>query len=144
VAAREAAPQRYPVKTRRLQRGRRANALLWLCHRDAVLLQQRPDTGVWAGLWSLPAFDEPATLQALSAAWPGHGDWLPTIEHALTHFDWTLQPLRWTLPARTPAARLQAVVATLPALDPPARWWPLQQALALGLPAPVRRLLQAG
>ena len=60
--------------------------------------------------------------------------WLPNVEHALTHFDWTLQPLRWTLPAR----------AKLPAGLPPGRWFTKAEALALGLPAPIRRLLEAG
>jgi A/G-specific adenine glycosylase len=64
---------------------------------------------------------------------------LPAIEHALTHFDWTLQPLRWRLPARLSAARREALTAQLP----PGRWMELPQALQMGLPAPVRKLLSA-
>jgi A/G-specific adenine glycosylase len=137
-AAQEGRPQHYPVKSRRLRRGARAHALLWLCHGDSVLLQQRPATGVWAGLWSLPEFEHPQALEAFTAGWPGQGHWQPPVEHALTHFDWTLEPLRWTLPARTGGARRQALAAALPG----ARWWLLPEALGLGLPAPVRRLLQ--
>jgi A/G-specific adenine glycosylase len=55
----------------------------------------------------------------------------------LTHFDWTLQPLRWTLPSRLGPARLAALEAQLP----PGRWVDATTALAMGLPAPLRKLL---
>jgi len=140
VARAEGAPEKYPVKTRRLKRGRRRHALLWLRHGDSAFLLRRPETGVWAGLWSLPEYDDPAALQALTADWPGAGDWRPAVEHALTHFDWTLLPLAWTLPARLGARRLDTVMQALP----PGRWAGRDEALALGLAAPVRRLLEAG
>jgi A/G-specific adenine glycosylase len=134
VARAEGAPERYPVKTRKLKRGRRAHALLWLEHGENLWLTQRPAPGVWAGLWSLPEHASAEGLQALVQDWPGQGEWLPPIEHALTHFDWTLQPLRWALP---PGGH-PAVEAALPA----GRWVTPCQALRMGLPAPVRRLLE--
>jgi len=139
VARREGQPERYPVKTRKLKRGRRQHALLWLRRGERLWLVQRPETGVWAGLWSLPEHASMESLLGLLADWPGVGETLPVIEHALTHFDWTLQPLRWTLPARLPAARLAALEAALPA----GRWVTLPEALAMGLPAPLRKLLLA-
>ncbi len=137
VARREGRPEAYPVKTRRLKRGRRAHAWLWLAQGDRLWLVQRPEQGVWAGLWSLPEYDTPEALRQLLQGWPGDGQALPAIEHALTHFDWTLQPLRWTLPPRLPARRLAALTQQLP----PGRWVALDQALQLGLPAPLRKLL---
>jgi A/G-specific adenine glycosylase len=137
VARREGRPEAYPVKTRRLRRGARRHAWLWLAQADRLWLVQRPEQGVWAGLWSLPELDTPEALQHLLQGWPGHGETLPTIEHALTHFDWTLQPLRWQLPARLSATRLAALTAQLP----PGRWVRLEQALRMGLPAPLRKLL---
>ena len=132
--------ERYPVKSRRLKRGRRENALLWLEHRGCWWLVQRPATGVWAGLWSLPERLSVADLFTELAGLPGERTVLPVIEHALTHFDWTLHPLRWTLPARGVAAALREW-STLPWASP-GKWVTPQEALALGLPAPVRRLLQ--
>jgi A/G-specific adenine glycosylase len=139
VGQREGRPEAYPVKTRKLRRSRRQHALLWLVHGQRLWLTRRPPTGVWAGLWSLPEFDDLAALHAHLDGWPGSGEGLPVIEHALTHFDWTLQPLRWTLPARLGAARLAAVEASLP----PGRWVEPDEALAMGLPAPLRRLFSA-
>jgi A/G-specific adenine glycosylase len=126
------APQRYPVKSRRLSRGRRENALLWLGHGDAVWLTQRPATGVWAGLWSLPEFPALPDVEALTRRWPGRTSTLATIEHALTHFDWVLHPVRHDLRRRT-----RDVETALPG----GAWVTRRDALALALPAPIRRLL---
>jgi len=137
VAHREGRPEAYPVKTRRLRRGQRQHAWLWLVHGDKLWLVKRPAPGVWAGLWSLPEFESAAHLQQLLRGWPGHGQTLPDIEHALTHFDWRLQPLRWQLPARLSARRLVELTAALPA----GRWVQAAEALQMGLPAPLRKLL---
>ncbi len=94
VAHRAGAPERYPVKTRKTKRGRRSNALLWLADGHKLWLVQRPQRGVWAGLWRLPLYDALEDLRALAATWPGRGQTLAPIDHALTHFDWQLQPWR--------------------------------------------------
>jgi A/G-specific adenine glycosylase len=134
VALAQGRPQAFPVKTRKLKRGRRSHALLWLEQGNRVWLVQRPATGVWAGLWSFQEFDSAAALDALSRSWPGRGEWLPAFDHTLTHFDWTLQPLRWRWPARVRRALSDGL--------PAGRWFDLPSALGMGLPAPVRRLLQ--
>ncbi|MCM5678694.1 A/G-specific adenine glycosylase [Schlegelella sp. S2-27] len=126
-ASAESRPDAYPVKTRKLKRSRRENWWLWAEHEDAVWLTQRPDTGVWGGLFSLPEF---ATLDALHEAAGAHGSAAvaqPTIEHALTHFDWVLHPIK------------------LPLEEAP-RWsggqWVRYERLPdIGLPAPLRKLL---
>ena len=140
VAKAQGRPEAYPVKTGKLKRGRRAHALLWLDWRDQVWLVQRPQTGVWAGLWSLPESETELALWARASAWPGEGRPLPLIKHVLTHFDWALQPCHWPLPHHLDAAARQRIEASLPA----GRWVPRAQALRLGLPAPIRRLLEAG
>lgn len=127
----------YPVKSRRLKRGTRENALLLLQWRGQVWLERRPERGVWAGLWSLPEFDAASSLEQASAGWPGRGAVLRSLVHVLTHFDWTLHPVRWDLPARTGATRIDQIVAAWPA----GRWFSRAEALELGLPAPVRKLL---
>jgi A/G-specific adenine glycosylase len=138
-AAREGTPERFPVKTRKLKRGTREHVWLWLQWRDAVWLVQRPPTGVWAGLWSLAEFDSMTAFEQACAAWPGSAEALPSFTHVLTHLDWRLHPLRWTLPARTAQARINLITAAWPS----GRWFSLEEALAAGLPAPLRKLLQA-
>ena len=70
VARRSGMPERWPVKTRKAgARRQRENWWLWLEHDGRVLLRQRPPTGVWAGLWSLPLYDDAAALADAAAAW---------------------------------------------------------------------------
>jgi A/G-specific adenine glycosylase len=137
TASREGTPSRFPVKTRKLKRSRREHVWLWLVWRDQVWLVQRPERGVWAGLWSLPEFDDTATFDDTTDAWPGSAEALPSFTHVLTHLDWRLHPVRWTLPARTGAARVAEMLSAWPT----GRWFSRDEALAAGLPAPLRKLL---
>ncbi len=139
-AAKTGTQERYPVKTRKLKRGTREHVWLWLQWRDRVWLVQRPDTGVWAGLWSLPEFDSTEDFDRAAAGWPGQGEWLGSFTHVLTHLDWRLHPLRWTLPTRTASSRVSRIANAW--LN--GRWFELKDALAVGLPAPLRRLLSQG
>ncbi len=88
------APERFPVKTRKLKRSKRAAVLLWLQHQDRVWLVRRADSGVWAQLWSLPEFDTATALERAVKDWPGTLEWMAPFKHVLTHFDWMLQPLK--------------------------------------------------
>jgi A/G-specific adenine glycosylase len=128
----------YPVKTRRTKRGRRDNILLWLEHRGRWWLVRRPGSGVWAGLTCLPLLEGDQALAAATAGWPGRMQALPIVEHALTHFDWTLRPMHWHWPssAKAPAMHQLELLGA-------GRWLTPAEALATGLPAPVRRLLEA-
>ena len=131
-ARHEGAPEAYPVKTRRLKRTRREHWWLWLEWQGRVWLQQRPDRGVWAGLWTLPLHDDQASLDAAAAALGVRTEALPPIAHALTHFDWTLHPRRAALP-RAPDAALLG----------PGRWVGREDLADVALPAPLRRMLAA-
>jgi A/G-specific adenine glycosylase len=133
VALREGRPESYPVKTRKLKRSAQSLWLLWAQTRDgAVWLRQRPTPGVWAGLYCLELFDSFEALQAtVPVAYQDRLQELAVFTHVLTHKDLHLHPVRVLLPARVrPSAQggWQAAGA-----------WPL-----LGLPAPVRKLLQQG
>ncbi|MCE4537887.1 A/G-specific adenine glycosylase [Pelomonas sp. P7] len=123
---REGDPTRWPVKTRKLKRGRRENWWLWIEKQGQVLLQQRPATGVWAGLWTLPMFDDEAgARQAL----PGVAlETLPRIEHALTHFDWVLHTVR-------------ADVAGA-GMTPGGTWVARENLADYALPAPLKKLFE--
>ena len=127
----------FPVKTRKRKRGKREHVWLRLGWHGRVWLVQRPDQGVWAGLWSLPEFDTATDFGRHCAAWPGHADTLTSFTHVLTHLDWTLHPVRWTLPPDVDDTTATAIVAAWPT----GRWFTQEEALAAGLPAPLRKLL---
>ena len=142
-ATRQGNAQSYPVKTRKTKRSTQAWWLLVL--RDAaghVCLQRRPssggDTGIWAGLFSPPVFADAATLDACLADLPvrevARQDW-PAQLHVLTHRDLFLHPV---------VVDVQGLQPALPAAGLGDLHW--QSAAAwpqLGLPAPVRKLLEA-
>ena len=70
---------------------------------------------------------------------PGDPTEAPPMVHALTHLDWTLAPLLWPLPSRLP----RAAADRLAALWPQGRWVAKTEALSMGIPTPLRRLLTA-
>jgi A/G-specific adenine glycosylase len=123
-------PLAYPVKTRKLKRSSATLWLLWAVNvQGQVWLQKRPDTGIWAGLFSLPVFDSEVQLLA---AWPqaSQPQFIASWKHVLTHRDLHLHPVRILGSGRpAPACEGQWVDAQA---------WP-----DLGLPAPVRALLAA-
>ena len=133
-AAKAGDPERYPVRTRKLKRSSQSLWLLWAqTHSGAVWLARRPSAGVWGGLYCLPLFDSEAALrQALEATLGSQGlvdlQCAPAFTHVLTHKDLHLHPCRITLGASARPGEGDWVAAT----D-----WP-----ALGLPAPVRKLLE--
>ena len=154
----EGDPLAYPVRTRKLKRSQREHWWLWLQSGDAIWLEQRADTGVWAGLWTLPLYEDVATLRAATEALPGPGltgggaalslraaepglpgdlppqvETLPDVHHVLTHFDWLLHPRRLQLP---PGMAAQGAP-----LGRPGRWVRRQELADLALPAPLRKLL---
>ncbi|TDM08632.1 MAG: A/G-specific adenine glycosylase [Ideonella sp. MAG2] len=135
VAKAQGRPEDYPVKRRKLVRSQRAHAVLWLVQGERVWLVQRPQTGVWAGLWALPEFEDLAALERAIADWPGEQQALPTIHHVLTHFDWALSPVRLRLPA---AAEVDEILAQQ---WPNGRWVPVVRLDDYGLPAPLKKLL---
>jgi A/G-specific adenine glycosylase len=68
----------------------------------SVLLEKRPASGIWGGLWTFPQFE---TRQSASEWFATHvcsgaqllgEQWeeFPPYSHAFTHFDLTLRPLR--------------------------------------------------
>ncbi|MDC8785811.1 A/G-specific adenine glycosylase [Paucibacter sp. hw1] len=128
-------PTLFPVKTRKLKRSQRENWWLWLEHEGQVLLQQRPATGVWAGLWSLPLYDDEAALQqAAQSLGLGLGqsaalEIMPRIQHALTHFDWTLHTQRAELERRPTDAQISG------------HWVARERLADYALPAPLKKLM---
>ena len=147
VAAQEGKPELYPVKTRKLKR---SSEQLWLLHAQTsqgdVWLMQRPQTGVWAGLYCLPVFDSFEALQAaVPAAYRSQLVDGPVFKHVLTHKDLHLHPVRLALPKPVTLSVISRVAAADAASESAeaevAAWvsavdWP-----SLGLPAPVRKLL---
>ncbi len=138
VARQVGDPERYPVKSRKLKRSERENWWLWLVWREQVWLQQMPDKGVWAGLWTLPLLDGDEAVSALlGSALNARVERQPRMKHVLTHLDWWLHARRVVLDD----AEVTYLEPALRAQAPAGRWVPLADLANWGLPAPLRRLL---
>jgi A/G-specific adenine glycosylase len=125
-------PERYPVRSRKLKRSSQSIWLLWAQTRaGAVWLDRRPTPGVWAGLHCLPLFESEADLRN---ALPGRFQELlqcePAFTHVLTHKDLHLHACRVQLAASNRLGE--------------GRWVMPEEWSTLGLPAPVRKLLERG
>ncbi len=138
VGRRTGEPERLPVKTRKLKRSERESWLPWLVWRQQVWLQQMPDKGVWAGLWTLPLLDSDAALaELLGPEGVAQAEPQPRSKHVLTHLDWWLNPRRWVMGD----AQAAEVLPRLQALSPSGRWVSEADLALFGLPAPLRKLL---
>jgi A/G-specific adenine glycosylase len=104
--------------------------------RGRLLLERRPPTGVWAGLWSLPeASDDDSALNHVSryrglAHDAGAFESLPGFVHTFSHYRLEVTPLALTVAS----GRLIADAGDQ-------RWLHPHEAAQLGLPAPVRKLI---
>jgi len=125
-----------PGKRRRAAPRRKRVAMLVVLSHGEVLLEKRPASGIWGGLWSLPEVDAEANpAQALARDWgleAARVDALAPFEHAFTHF--TLEVVPWRVQLRKAARLAEGKGAT---------WLPLSEIAGAALPSPVRKLLRS-
>lgn len=132
VALRQGIPEAYPVRTRKLVRRSESWWLLVLCDRQGrVWLHRRAPRGIWAGLHCLPVFSGREDLLGAPLLGPGaEVRDLPSFLHVLTHRDLHLHPVL-----------VRTATDSLPPDD--GAWYHRAQWGQLGLPAPVRKLLES-
>ena len=104
-----------------------------------VLLQKRPDSGIWGGLWAPPYFDEAEG----ATEWIADTLSLPpdvcqveaAFHHTFTHFKLEAHSVRAHLGTnRAPGNRVECAAGSL-------KWFSLHPPPSVGLPAPIVRLL---
>lgn len=107
-------------------------------HQGRILLERRPPSGIWGGLWSLPELDPAYTSEELPDACAStlgydcdEPELISGFRHTFSHYHLHIQP-----------ARLQVSGTITTVRDEHSqRWLHRDQALTLGLPAPIRTLL---
>jgi A/G-specific adenine glycosylase len=142
IANRTGRQRELPVARPKKTIPTRKTMMLVLRHGDAVLLEKRPPSGIWGGLWSLPeaadADDLHARATRCSAGAAVRLATLAPLSHSFTHFKLDIEP---RLVDITPAS---GDASPSPALaEPDTAWVRLDAIDAYGLPAPVRKLLGA-
>ncbi len=135
VARRNDSQREHPAPRPRKTRPQRAAWVLLAQRGSKVLLERRPPSGIWGGLWCLPEFPtrEHAALWcsehlvAASAGLPGK-----SLRHAFRHVAYELRPLAVHCAGKAPALRD----------DDRYRWYDTAQPAAVGVPKPVATLLE--
>lgn len=127
-------PARYPApRPRKTLPERQVTLLLVTNERGEVLLERRPPSGVWGGLWTLPETEEES-----AALWCGRRGlalreeraW-PPLRHTFSHFHLDISP-RHVRVADAGSAVMEPAGAV---------WYKPDLCDQLGLPAPIKRLL---
>ena len=114
----------------------RDTAMLLLKKGGKVLIELRPPSGIWGGLWSLPeaplATDWNAWCKAEFGLRINSPEKLAPLRHGFTHFTLAIQPVKCE------------VVGTTTALQEPRyQWIAMKDVAGAALPAPVKKLLLA-
>jgi len=125
--------EQYPARRPALKISKKTFHMLILLDKDGnILLERRPPAGIWGGLWCLPADDIGQTLQQRLGVDTTLLKPLDKLQHQLTHIQMTIQPLighTELFPGRVECTTDQ-------------RWFSQQEWPELGLPKPVRQLLE--
>jgi A/G-specific adenine glycosylase len=108
--------------------------MLVLARAGEILLEKRPPSGIWGGMWCLPEAAPRTDIGAYCLKRFGahvlEAEELPKIAHGFTHFRLDIRPLRLRVSALVPDAA-----------EPGTIWLPLEAARGAAIPAPVRRIL---
>jgi A/G-specific adenine glycosylase len=101
----------------------------------SVLLERRPSSGIWGGLFCLPEFETDSAARSYAFNHLQDARLQPQplepFEHAFTHFDLVVAPLLAS--CRGEAGVMEA---------PQTVWYNPLQPVAVGLPAPIKTLLE--
>ena len=114
---------------------RAVQMLLLVSPGQEVFLEKRPATGIWGGLWSFPEFADHQTLQRWcdqrNIRSDAEAEIWPVVRHTFSHFHLDITPC---------CIKLQNPVACVMEADQGV-WYNALNSGALGLAAPVQRLL---
>jgi len=138
IAHREGVAAQLPVRKPPKVRPRKATVVLICVRRDgAVLLERRPNAGIWGGLWGLP---ETASVES-AAGWctaslgaaPRSQLVRPVLQHGFSHFDLDMTPVE--LRVDSPPDRVMEGDRWL--------WYKTTEPAQVGLAAPIAKLLSS-
>jgi A/G-specific adenine glycosylase len=97
-----------------------------------VLLQKRPATGIWGGLWSFPENNDEQILTGLGILDQTTGKSGPTFRHTFSHYHLEITPIHFRI-NKTPLVMMEANQWL---------WYNLHDPPAVGLAAPVKKLIE--
>ena len=135
VARREGRVAELPTPRPKRAMPEKQVTLLVLLHQGSVLLEQRPPSGIWGSLLSLPELPAAAAAEHHARSHLGcdaeHWQALPDLVRTFTHFRLHISPV-------------MATARQIPGVSEPGlRWMAFDSLASAPLPAPIRRILRA-
>ena len=130
----------YPTsKPRKTLPVKQTQMLILKNNKGEVLLQQRPPSGIWGGLWSLPEYSENKETnikrwceQQLGLVINEHEKY-PVFRHTFSHFHLDITPI--VSQVKSPANHVMEATNRV--------WYNTLRPESLGLPAPVVKILNS-
>lgn len=136
VAFNEGRIEELPGKSRKREAPHRQTRMLVIVSRGEVLLEKRPPTGIWGGLWCLPELPvEQDVFEVLHKRYALKGRTvreLDRVEHGFTHYSLSIFPVE---------IAITGIEAR--AMEPGLMWVNLDEVMDAAIPAPVKRILRA-
>jgi A/G-specific adenine glycosylase len=137
IAHREGRTDSLPERSAKKIIPHKETTMLVMLHANEVLIERRPPTGIWGGLWSLPeigAGDDAPTIAenkfgVVMARSKKPKKMLP-VEHGFTHYSLTIYPLEIAV------AKIEARANEVGTM-----WLNLDDVATAALPAPVKKIL---
>ncbi len=105
----------------------RSVTMLVLVNQNEVMLEKRPPSGIWGGLWSLP---EVSNLSDLAEMGLKPATTLNALTHIFTHFKLHITPQLIFVDHQSPEVNQAAKI-----------WLPIDEAIAAAIPTPIRTIL---
>ena len=124
----------FPAPRPKKEHPTRKATWLVLRHRKEVLLERRPSSGIWGGLWAFPEFSGTDLAQYCRSEYgcvlSGHRS-LPAFAHGFTHFRLEVSPLVCDVSKIVARAESSGRI-----------WSTIEDAGGAAVPTPVRKLLE--
>ena len=127
-------PTDFPIKKpKKSIPTKKTNMLVLQSNEGQILLEKRPSSGIWGGLWSLPESQEDAiTLTTEQRFKVTVEDQINLIgfRHTFSHYHLEISPYKLTIKSSSQVNETGKY-----------QWYKLEDAMTLGLPSPIRKIL---
>ena len=128
---------KYPFSKPKKDKPVKQAYLLCVLEKGEVLLEQRPPTGIWGGLWPFPEFQSQEelflTLNDDYKTNESNQRALESFRHTFSHYHLDIHPHVVSVSDKMSTSRI---------MDTNSRYFALNQKLDVGIAAPVERILQ--
>lgn len=126
----------YPVKSpKKILPTKKIFFIVLRNKNNEILLERRPELGIWGGLWSFPESSSRQLPATLLNYWPNidmkNSTALPSINHTFSHFKLIATPIQYTVTKMMAQAMSSDTIL----------WHNPQQPVPKGVPAPIKKIL---